>query len=88
MTELPLTQEMYVTVTDTSLDAIFYPAIKLPDDIEQWCRDNLSGSYECHARNFYLLEDGSFSFPRTIVFENESDAVLFKLRWCESASIE
>lgn len=45
------------------------------DNIEQWMKDNMTGSYECDFRF------NSGDPMHTIHIRSDEDATLFKLRW-------
>ena len=47
--------------------------IKIPELIRQWLDENCNGKWKAQYKNFGLFLDFSF--------ENEEDALAFKLRW-------
>lgn len=50
----------------------------LNDDIEKWIEENLTGSYDINCDGYYEYDRCNYII---IEFENEGDAVAFKLRW-------
>jgi len=50
--------------------------VYLNDNIEQWIDENIEGKYEIEYDTYF-----HHSLQPTMTFENEEDAIAFKLRW-------
>jgi len=48
------------------------------DDITVWLYENIIGGYDINVDDYYEYDQCNYIF---IDFENEEDAVAFKLRW-------
>jgi hypothetical protein len=62
------------TVSFENLDCIDNIGGRLKPEIEKWCRSNLRAPHEFHFADHPPSR-------HTVRFENDEDAVLFKMRW-------
>ncbi len=53
--------------------------IRMLDEIEEWCSTELTGEYVLNYAATPFRKE--WNMPYQIVFENATDAILFKLRW-------
>lgn len=60
------------------------PRLSPPNDIETWCKENLSGSYhEFSKLKYAYYHDQAFRvWDHFVWFERDEDAVVYALRWC------
>lgn len=56
----------------------YFVTVPADSGMEVWCYDNCDGSYEISMVYITML---NVNITRTIKFEEESDAMAFKLRW-------
>lgn len=53
----------------------------LNDDIEKWMEENIEGEWDIHNEHMSGYLVGGANMTHSLMFENEEDAVAFKLRW-------
>jgi len=78
MFNLPLKFDMYFTTFMQTSDTNNICCINLKSPIKEWINNN------CGNYKFNILEPGKSGYPLSLVeilFENEIDAIFFKLKW-------
>ena len=61
------------------LKTIALEAVELRSDVAEWCREELTEKVSLTYRS--LHDRLVYDVPFEITFANETDAILFKMRW-------